>query len=434
VPAAPLSEVGYVRSQASFWVPDEEPTQELRWPDSIAVYDAMATQDAQVGSVLRAVTLPVRRTPWRIDPAGARDEVTELVAEDFGLPILGSTDTLKRRRTKDRFSWAEHLDQSLDMLVYGHQFFAQWYRPVTLDPGGFHLRKLLPLPPKTIEKIDVADDGGLVSVTQYSSKTGQRNEPIPVDRLVAYVSSKKSGNWLGRSVLRNCYGNWLLKTRVLRVGAQTIERNGMGVPLYVGAEEEEDLTDGFAMAKAWRSGQNAGTAIPHGADLRLVGVSGTLPDALPFIEYQDSQIARAVLAHFLNLGQQSGTGSYALGVTFSDFFTLSLQTLAQQIADITTQHVIEDLIDVNWGPEEPAPRLVFQEIGSRRDASAEAIRVLVESGVIRTDRDLEEFVRDVFGLPAKGRLTPPGAEPVVPAPGSPAQPSNLAPQFQAPGG
>ena len=35
------------------------------------VYDRMRRQDAQVISVIRAVTLPIRRTRWWIDPNGA---------------------------------------------------------------------------------------------------------------------------------------------------------------------------------------------------------------------------------------------------------------------------------------------------------------------------------------------------------------------------
>jgi hypothetical protein len=60
----------------------------------------------------------------------------------------------------------------------------------------------------------------------------------------------------------------------------------------------------------------------------LVGVDGDLPDADTPIRYHDEQIARAVLAHFLNLGTQ--TGSWALGTTFADFFTLSLQSVASR--------------------------------------------------------------------------------------------------------
>jgi hypothetical protein len=423
---APVSEIGYALSSSPWLAADEEPTPELRWPDSIPVYDSMRSSDAQVGSVLRAVTLPIRRTPWRIEPGDARDEVTELIAHDLGLPIMGSTDAPSPPRTRDRFSWPEHLRQALLMLPFGHMFFEQVYR---VDGSGdrARLRKLAPRMPRTIAEVNVADDGGLVSIKQWPKGTDQ-TRPIPVDRLVAYVHDREGGNWLGRSVLRNCYKNWLIKDRLLRVQAQTIERQGMGVPVYFGADGETDLAKGFGMAKNLRSGQNSGAAVPFGAQLRLLGVEGALPDADPAVRYHDEQIARAVLAHFLNLGTQ--TGSWALGTTFADFFTLSLQTLAQQVADVATQHIVEDLVDVNWGPEEPAPRVVFQEIGSRHAATAEAIKQLVEAGVVRTDRDLEEFVRDVYNLPAKGRMTPPGAEPAVPV----GQPASLAPQFQAPGG
>ncbi len=131
----------------------------------------------------------------------------------------------------------------------------------------------------------------------------------------------------------------------------------------------------------------------------MQGVEGTLPDALPRIRYHDEQIARAVLAHFLNLGTQ--TGSWALGSTFADFFTLSLQALAQQIADVANQHVVEDLVDWNWGETEPAPRLVFEEIGSRQQATAAAIKLLADAGILLPDRSLEEAARQQFGLPPK---------------------------------
>ncbi|MCZ7434772.1 hypothetical protein O7598_00005, partial [Micromonospora sp. WMMC241] len=324
---APVNEIGYAHLGGNWWTSDDEPTPELRWPESVAVYDAMRSQDSQVGSVLRAVTYPLRRTPWRLDPAGARDEVVRLVAEDLGLPVAGRNPE-PMPRTRDRFSWSEHLRLALLMLPFGFMPFEQVYR--IDEQGRARLRKLAERMPRTIEKIDVAPDGGLVSITQYGAKTEQRARPIPVDRLVVYVLEREGGNWLGRSVLRSCYKNWLIKDRLLRVQAQTIERNGMGVPLYEGAEGEEDLTKGAQMAQAWRAGQSAGSAIPHGAKMRLLGVEGSLPDADKPIRYHDEQIARAVLAHFLNLGTQ--TGSWALGTTFADFFTLSLQTLAQQIA------------------------------------------------------------------------------------------------------
>lgn len=415
VATAPVNEIGYAQAvNYNWWLYDNETTPELIWPMSVYVFDQMRRTDSQVTSVLRAVTLPVRRTPWRIDPNGARDEVVRFVADDLGLPIVGQNPK-PPPRSKDRFSWPEHLRQALLMLPFGHMYFEIVFR--VNDAGTeAHLRKLAPRMPRTIQSIDVAADGGLVSITQYWMPATSPRPPqaIPVDRLVAYVHEREGGNWLGTSILRPAYKNWLLKDRLLRVQAQTIERNGMGIPLYTTQEgaNADDLAAGLAMATTWRAGEAAGTAIPNGADLKLVGVEGTLPDAEPVIRYHDEQIARAVLAHFLNLGTQ--TGSWALGTTFADFFTLSLQTLAQQIADTATCHIVEDIVDVNFGPEEPAPRVTFDEIGSRQAATAAAIKTLVDAGVIRPDDVLEESSRQQYGLPPANPDTvrqPPGAAP-----------------------
>lgn len=399
-PVAPQVEIGYAHQTYNghgWWEFDpDESTPELRWPQSLRVYDAMRTQDSQVASVLRAVVQPVLLTPWWIDPAGARDEVVQWVAEDLGLPIVG-TEPKPAPRTRDRFSWPNHLRHALLMLPYGHMYFEQVYR-VDDDGRRARLRKLAPRMPKTIEKIDVAEDGGLISIQQWGTMTGRRPQPIPVNRLVAYVHEQEAGNWIGRSLLRPGYKNWLIKDRLLRVWAQTIERNGMGVPRYTGTEGETDLTKGAKLAQAWRAGESAGAAIPHGAKLDLVGVEGDLPDADPAVRYHDEQIARGVLAHFLNLGTQ--TGSWALGSTFADFFTLSLQGLADSVGINASQHVVEDLVDVNFGLEEPAPLIVHDKIGAAQTATAQALKLLVDAGLITPDPRLEQATRQQHGLPA----------------------------------
>lgn len=431
--SVPVTETGYATNTSSWWgPPDEEETPELRWPQNIEVYDRMRRQDAQVVSVIRAMTLPIRRTVWRIDPNGAREEVVQQVADDLGLDIVGAAPR-PVVRTRDRFSWPEHLRMSLLMLPFGHSFFEQVYR---IDENGrARLRKLAWRPPRTISKVDVAADGGLVAIEQYPNKGSGKPPRVKVDHLVMYVNDREGGNWLGQSLLRPAYKYWLLKDRLLRVQAQTVDRNGMGVPVYEASQipdnvspedrtkrASDEVNAGLTLAKGLRSGDNAGASIPNGAKLTLKGVEGDLPDADKPIRYYDEQIARAVLAHFLNLGTE--TGSWALGSTFADFFTLSLQTVAMQIADVATQHIIEDLVDLNWGPDEAAPRLVFDEIGSRHPATAEAIKSLVDCGAIVMDDDLEAYLRNQYNLPAaatdsarpKVSTTPSGAEPTPPAP------------------
>lgn len=418
----PTREIGYVNPyQSSYFQTNydaDEITSALIWPNNLRVYDQMCREDSQVAAILRAVTLPVRRAQYRVDPAGARPEVVQLVAEDLGLPISGQDPSASSGRRRGKFSWNDHLRLSLLMLRYGHMFFEQVY---DVSTGQARLTKLAPRMPRTIYQINVAPDGGLMSIEQLAPVGGGSagTVTIPVRRLVAYVHEMEGANWIGTSLLRPAYKHWLIKDRLLRVQAQAIDRNGMGIPVYKGAEDQAgaDLDDGLAIATSIRSGDNSGTALPHGAELALMGVTGAVPSAMEPINYHDQQIARAMLAHFLNLGTQtsSATGSYNLGSTFQDFFAMSLQTIADHVCDVVTQHVIEDMVDLNWGPDEPAPRLVCDDIGAQHDATAQAILMLVQANALAPDRALEQFLRLRFGLPVADPANP---MPQPPQPGS----------------
>lgn len=217
----PAEEIGYANPRGRDGVPwdEDERIADLQWPNSVHVFKRMDSEDGRVSSVLQAIGLPIRRTTWRIDQAGARDEVTEFVAQNMGLAIAGA-DEPTSTRLKGRFSWSTHVQQALLMLRYGHQFFEQKVRIVGEGKAmRAHLHKLAPRPSPTISKINVARDGGLVSIVQSpavdSGLTVARmlagGDEIPVSRLVAYVRDPDPGDWVGRSLLRPAYKHWLLK-------------------------------------------------------------------------------------------------------------------------------------------------------------------------------------------------------------------------------
>lgn len=407
-----MPEIGYQKEGLPTWAgmlaEAHEPNPDLMWPLSIDVYDRMRSEDAQVGSVLRAVTQPILSTEWVFDPAGADEAVVQALSADFGLPIKGR-DPVAPLRTGGRFSWDEHLRLALLCLPFGHSYFEQVYRP---EGDLLRLHKLAWRPPRTISEIVVARDGGLAGIRQHDV-----SQLIGVDRLVAYVNEREGANWLGRSLLRTAYKNWLLKDRLLRIQALTADRNGLGMPTYTGAPApkdasyeqakewaEQQMTAGLKVAKEARAGDAAGIALPDGAGFEFKGVQGKTPDTDPMIRYHDEQIARAVLAHFLNLGTE--TGSWALGSTFADFFTNSLNAVAAQIAAVVQQHVVEDLVDKNWGATARAPRIVPAKIGAQHPATAEAIKALIECGALSKDPVLEAHLRALYGLPPKDPNAP----------------------------
>lgn len=391
----------------------------LIWPNNIVVYNEMRN-DAQVAAVHLAQTLPIRRYKWMIDPNHARDEVVEFIARNLNLPIRGA-DPLPKGRLRKRFSHDKHLSQALLSLVYGAMYFEQVGRFENTDengklargadPGKLLLRKLAPRMPLTIQEIKVARDGGLEYIRQHPGPREAGNgltgggmlplqqPPIPVNRLMAYIHDQEGGDWLGRSMFRSAYKNWLVKDKLIRVDAVKHERNGVGVPIVEAPPNTnpKEMSVLAALAQQYRSGEASGGAIPNGARLRLLGVEGSTPDTIASVKYHDEQIAKNALAMFMSLGSTE-TGSRALGDSFTDFFSMSQEAIANEYLETTNAHLIEDLVDWNFGAEENAPLLVYER---NEDVSASVVDLvaLANAGFIEPDDDLRAFVRDRYKLP-----------------------------------
>ncbi|MEJ7795539.1 MAG: hypothetical protein WKF50_08300 [Nocardioides sp.] len=399
--ATAVRERGYSNAGTGFWasLATAEHVPELRWPQCLRVYNRMQT-DAQVSSVLQAVAAPIMRTTWSLNGRGVDREVTENIARSIGLPIKGDdvdTDFSAQLRGRDRFSWTQHLVEALEHLPVGHSVFEQVYRYD--DQGLAQLRKLGFRPAHTLSKWNIADDGGIVSIEQHPralqpGRTNTGKVTLPVGRLVVYSHGRRGADWLGRSVLRACYKNWILKDDGNRTWAISLQRNGMGVPVHkAGTNNQADIDAGLEVAAKARAGDMSGISVGKDGDFGFKGVEGGVTDANAFVRYQDEQIARAVLAHFLNLGAQSGSGSYALGTVQANFFTLSLQAIAEEIRDVANRHIVEDLVDLNFGPTVPAPRIEFAEIGTSVQAHTALDKIRADAG-LEDDDEMADFINN----------------------------------------
>jgi hypothetical protein len=441
--ASPVSESGYVTGSTmvdgwTIWDPFEK-VPELQWPQSVAVYSRMDNEDSRVTSLLEAISLPIRSTAWRVAQNNASDEVTEFVSRNLGVPIDGEDTVRNRGRSRGRFSWAEHLEEVCSpTLQYGHAVFEQVYRPRNQSPDGrFWIRKLAPRPQWTILKFHVALDGGLEAIEQVAPPARTNGTlhvanivppAIPVNRLVVYTRAKRPGMWQGKSILRSAYKHWLLKDKLLRIEAATAERNGMGIPVGTAssATDQAEVDRMAALARSLRGGINAGVGLAAGQIMELLGVSGNLPDIRRAIDGHDRAIALSGLAHFLNLDGKGG--SYALASVLEDPFTQAVQAYASSIARIGNSHIVEDLVDINFGVDEGAPELIFDPIGSRQDLTAAAVKLLFDAGLFDEDPKLKRAVRQRFGLPSEVEEpdTPPEQEtdePVTPQQATPPAPA-----------
>lgn len=409
-----------------------ETTPELMWPESIGVYDSMRRTDGQLGGLLRAQTLPIMAANWDLDTEGVRDEVVNMVRSELG---LAEGKRGQRRRRREGIVWKEHLKNALLCLPYGHMVFEQVYQVSAPNPGQeniglegdvVHLRKLSPRMPNTLTEIRVARDGGLAGVSQMPIEVlpGRYEEIfMPVDRLVFYALDREGADWTGTSVLRSAYKHWFIKDMLLKISAQVVERNGMGVPVMSFDENGGGTTRSEAqkVVTEFKAGASAGVVKPKDTTFELVGVSGSTADALPLINYHDQAMTKSSLAMFLDLGHDAGARS--LGDTFVDFFTDSLQAVADFIAETATEHIIRDLVELNYGPEEPYPLLTPGDLANNKTVTATVLASLTSAGLITADGKLEEHLRTTLNLPSFDAAT---ARPAAPA-GAPGRDGTILP-------
>jgi hypothetical protein len=392
VPAGYMSETAALFNGS--YVDDLEVVPDLTWPQNVITYNNMR-RDPQIGAILNAYALPLRSGTWMVDPAGARDEVVQYVADTWGLPILGDSEATLTPYRKRGVQFKQHLRLALLQLVFGHMPFAFAGEPKAVDGGRlrWRLNRLDERLPQTITSVNVNEKGDLLSIRQFGGQTD-----IPASNLLWYVHDREGSNWTGTSMLRSCYGAWLLKHDMWRVLATSSRRFGMGVPTVyapTGATEAE-ITNAARLASSIRAGDQSGQGLPDGYRMELVGLTGQVPDTMKFVRYLDQQMAQAALASILTL-DATPNGSRALGDVIIGMLRMSWEAVADEIA-IPATELTARMIDWNWGEDEPVPMLMCTDL-DHQERTYEAISALVKTGAITPDPGLENAMRESYQLP-----------------------------------
>lgn len=380
-----------------------EPNPDLRGIEAIRTWDTMSRTDDQVGSAVRALRTPALSAKWDLEASeDVSADVVEFVRRNIGLP---SPDNPRNRREHQGIVFKDHLAQAFKSAIFGYYAFEQVYEysnPAKGGDGYVHLKKLGPRDPTTIERIEIAADGGLSAIVQMPPVRTGRVETIPeprritVEKLVFYCLNRDGADWYGTSVLRQAYRPWFIKDRLERLDMQISERNGMGVPVgYAGTGASVDeLRHELSRLRA---GASSFLVVPHGTEVKLMGVSGSTVDLLPKIQYYSQQISKSLAQGFQDLGHDAGARS--LGETFLEVALRASQEIADMIADTFTEHVIRDLVWMNFGDDTPYPVLTPGDIVATGKTDPSVFSDLVSAKLLTPDDKLEEFLRGRYGLP-----------------------------------
>lgn len=387
---------------------EEDYRSDLQGREGCTTYEQMRKSDAQVFATLLACELPIRSTKWFIQPGtNAEGEIDDTCKEIADFVQYNLFEALEN-------TFDDLLREILTMLPFGFSVFEKIYG---LDQNGqVVLKKLGYRKQSTIYKWQT-DSGhpGIVQLvpgnTDDATEASEKNSniSIPIEKLVIFSFRKEGKNYEGASILRSAYKHWYIKDKLYKFDAVRHERQSVGIPIIYlpKSASAADKLEAQRIVRNVRSTEQTGIVMPGPKDdgwlfefADTKGSSGT--DLFESIKHHNREISKNVLAQFLELGD-TASGSRALSESQGDLFLLSLGAIAKQIADTFNKDLIQELVNLNYDVGESSyPLLKFEKLGAvDYTALVGNIVSLTSGGLLETDEELEDYIRESLGLPAK---------------------------------
>lgn len=400
-------EQGFQGAKTSRGNIEEECVANLRGAKWVSIVEKMVRSDPQCQAVELVHVLPITGAKWILQPAdesAAAKRICNLVHEVyFEAPPLGMTTT-----------WHDHLREALLCPRYGYSVHEKVWQDAPIA-GYLRYRKFTSRSPATMQahpdgawELDPKDNS-VKGIRQYqSTDNGVKDKTIPIANLLVFTHREEFGNPEGWSIFRAAYKPWLAKDPLIRIMGIGYERQAVpftlaGLPTGTEGDEQvkvEKLLRNLRIHEEMGGTYFRGTP-PNDVVLTELGGKFDGTKIIRALDWCNSEIARAGLAHFLMLGQ-TDVGTYALSEDQTTFFLMSLMSLARYVASVHQYYAIPDLVRVNFGESALplAPKLICERLGSRNQkAFAETLALLLNAKAVTAGLDIEERAREHLDLP-----------------------------------
>ncbi len=373
----------------------EEYLQELTGKDWADKVDMMRRSDANVRMVLNAIKLPLKSSPWTIS-VKEKSEEAELQKKLFEKILFEDLNK----------SFTQLIGEILTCLDFGYSIFDITYAVKNNEDLGSYngLKSIAYRSQRTIDRWNLDDAADLKTVTQIAY--GDEGGTFELDaRFLLYFSPEREGdNFEGISILRACYGPWFRKNEFLKKLAIGIEK--FAVPTAVltvpeGTEGKPEMAAAKKALQCYTSGSTNYLILPKGFELTFNNVSVDVEKIRSAINAENQEMVNSILASFLLLGQ-NGAGSLALSGTLSDFFTQTVQYIADHISEQFERKIFKPIVQMNFGHNKVLVELKCDGLEHRAtDTWSTMVNGFISSGAIKTDDDLEKTLREKLKLPPK---------------------------------
>ena len=450
-PRADMQELGTTGLKRTSGFVVDEFLVKLRGIQGVKTYREMSDNDPVIGAFLYAIEKIITRIDWRVDPF--TDSSADGEPDDTDIETAAFVESCLNDMSD---SWDSTLSQIMSMVVYGWSWHEIVYKqrlgPEQKDPskrsqfndGKIGWRKWPIRGQETLWSWGFTADGGIECMNQIDPWTGKGMVEIPIEKSLLFRTTAQKGNPEGRSLLRNAYRPWWYKRRIEEIEAIGIERDLAGLPvanvppeylsIHATAEQQSVLAAIQQIVTSIKRNEQEGVIFPQIYDdnghklfeLVLLSSGGTRQfDTDKVITRYDQRIAMSVLSDFILLGHDR-VGSFSLGTTKMDLFTMSVDSIAKTIADTINTHAIPRLIRLNGMDTTRIPKVTYSEVAHvDLGEIATFVSQMAQAGVLAPDPGLEDHIRELAGLPpanhgvedtGTGQMSPEDAKAVLALP------------------
>ena len=419
-----LSEFGSTGLKHSGGTVFEEFLTNLRGTKGARVYREMSDNDPTIGSIIYAIEKVILRLDWRVEAFSDKSADGETSPKD-----QETAEFVNECLNDMSDSWDTTLTQILSMLIYGYAFHEIVYKVRggdSKDPqrrskysdNKIGWRKFAIRGQETLWQWMFDAEGGIQGMIQSDPSASVYIKAIPIEKALLFRVKNDKNNPEGRSLLRNAYRSWYFKHRIEEIEAVGIERDLAGLPIaYIPPEYLSSTASADQVSfrnsieqivQNVKRNEQEGIVMPlmydesgHKMfDLSLLSTGGSRQfDTDKIINRYDQRIAMSVLSDFILLGHDR-VGSYSLGTAKMDLWSMAVDAIANSIAEVINQYAIPRLLKLNGMDTERAPYLTYGEV-SHIDLTeiADYVSKLANSGLLMSDPNLEDYLRELGGLP-----------------------------------
>lgn len=396
-----LKEFGKTATNYFDGVFETEYLKKLDGQNGIAIYEKMRRSDPQIKMILSMLTQPLMSAKYIVNAYDAENENDVFVAKFID----------KQLKEEMTITWAEFIGQVLSMLPFGHSIFEKIYGLHEDKEYGQHIQivRFAQRQADSIATWNVNKDSGILeSIEQNTNELSSFDGiTIPAKKLLVFTVGKEGANYPGISILRPSYKPWFQKNIYEKMLGIGIERYAVKTPVGM-LPESYSLDDKKAFETAlenYITHEKNYILLPNGFKVEFPDSEFDAEKIDKVNESLDRSIAKSVLVQFIELGQGTSGGAYALGADQSDFFLSAIQFFGDYICEIINRNFIREYVDYNFEVEN-YPYITCVGINKKAGKElAESLDKLVGARLITPDKKLESHVRETYDLPEQVETT-----------------------------